>query len=44
MTTFELLDYFNEKGIALWVKDGKLRYRVPKGALDAGLKEVEDNA
>ncbi|MEM7584363.1 MAG: amino acid adenylation domain-containing protein, partial [Acidobacteriota bacterium] len=37
-TTVRLLADLRQRGIELWTEDGKLRFKAPRGALDAALK------
>lgn len=39
MTVYQLLTKLGEAGISLWVEQGELRFRAPKGALTPDLRE-----
>ena len=39
-SAIQLLDECQARGITLFMVDGKLRYRAPKGAIDEGLKSA----
>lgn len=44
MTVFELMAKLGSKGIKLWLEDGQLRFKAPKGALTPELKEALVNS
>ena len=40
MTVFELMSRLGAAGIKLWVEEGQLKFKAPKGALTGELKEA----